>query len=360
MTVIALAAGGTAGHIEPAIACAKAIKDLDSQSQVFIIGTEKGLEKDIVPRRGIELTIIPATPFPRKINSALFSLPFRYLAAQRIAKKLLIDKKVDCVIGFGAYVSLPVYMAARRLKIPVVIHEGNKKAGLANYLGSKFADEVFQMFPESITGAKTVGMPLRKEITNLNVNENKISAYQAFGLDPARKTLLVFGGSQGSQTINKALVGALPELKDLNIQIIHAIGSKNIINESTRNFDFYHPISYIEKMELAYAVADLVISRAGAMTIAEQTVLGIPAIYVPFAVGNGEQTKNVSALIAAGGGILIADNEISSSAISELVSRLILNPAKLQQMSQVSVSHGLRDADIKVAQSALALARGHK
>lgn len=360
MSVIALAAGGTAGHIEPAIACAKAIKELDTNAEVFIVGTSKGLERNIVPQRGIELALIPATPLPRSLSPETLSLPFRLLAAKRIAKQLLVDRKVDCVVGFGAYVSLPMYLAAKKLNIPVIIHEGNKKAGLANKIGSKFAKDVFQMFPNSIKGAKTIGMPLRSEISNLNKESSRKSARLNFGLDQNKQTLLVFGGSQGASSINKAIVDSLQELESLNIQILHAIGSKNSVAESTKNFDFYHPVSYIDKMELAYASADLVISRAGAMTIAEQTVLAMPAIYVPFASGNGEQSQNVAELVKDGGGVVISDAEISPVVLVRQIKELLANPAKLHEISQAASRHGLRDADKKVAQSALALASAHK
>ena len=360
MSVIALAAGGTAGHIEPAIACAKAIKELDNNAEVFVVGTSKGLERNIVPQRGIELALIPATPLPRNISLETLSLPFRLLAAKRIAQQLLVDRKVDCVVGFGAYVSLPVYLAAKKLKIPVIIHEGNKKAGLANRVGSKFAQEIFQMFPNSIKGAKTIGMPLRTEISNLNKESARSNARVSFGLDPNKQTLLVFGGSQGASSINKAIVESLQELQSSNIQVLHAIGSKNTIDERTKLFSFYHPVSYIEKMELAYAAADLVISRAGAMTIAEQTVLAMPAIYVPFASGNGEQSLNVSELVKDGGAIVISDAELSPALLVRQVKDLLVNPAKLSQISQAAGRHGLRDADKKVAQSALALASAHK
>ena len=360
MSVIALAAGGTAGHIEPAIACAKAIKELDNNAEVFVVGTSKGLERNIVPQRGIELALIPATPLPRNISLGTLSLPFRLLAAKRIAQQLLVDRKVDCVVGFGAYVSLPVYLAAKKLKIPVIIHEGNKKAGLANRVGSKFAQEIFQMFPNSIKGAKTIGMPLRTEISNLNKESARNNARVSFGLDPNKQTLLVFGGSQGASSINKAIVESLQELQSSNIQVLHSIGSKNTIDERTKLFSFYHPVSYIEKMELAYAAADLVISRAGAMTIAEQTVLAMPAIYVPFASGNGEQSLNVSELVKDGGAIVISDAELSPALLVRQVKDLLVNPAKLSQISQAAGRHGLRDADKKVAQSALALASAHK
>lgn len=360
MIVIALAAGGTAGHIEPAIACAKAIKELDNKAEVFIVGTAKGLERNIVPQRGIELALIPATPLPRSLSYATLTLPIRLLTAKRIAQQLLVDRKVDCVVGFGAYVSLPMYLAAKKLNIPVIIHEGNKKAGLANRIGSRFAEEIFQMFPNSIKGAKTIGMPLRSEISNLNKVSSRDNARVSFGLDPNKPTLLVFGGSQGSSSINKAIVGSLSELKNLNIQVLHAIGNKNTVDESTKKFNFYHPVSYIDKMELAYAAADLVISRAGAMTIAEQTVLGMPTIYVPFASGNGEQSQNVAELVKDGGGVVISDAEISPAVLIHQIKELLENPTKIRDLSEAASRHGLRDADKKVAQSALALASVHK
>ena len=359
MSVIALAAGGTAGHIEPAIACAKAIKGLDNKAEVFIVGTSKGLERNLVPQIGIELALIPATPLPRSLSFATLSLPFRLLAAKRIAQQLLIDRKVDCVVGFGAYVSLPIYLAAKTLNIPVIIHEGNKKAGLANKIGSKFATEIFQMFPNSIKGAKTIGMPLRSEISNLNKESSRNNARLSFGLDLNKQTLLVFGGSQGSSSINKAIVDSLHELESSNVQILHAIGNKNLVDESSKKFNFYHPVSYIDNMEMAYAAADLVISRAGAMTIAEQTVLAMPAIYVPFASGNGEQSQNVAELVKDGGGVVISDAEISPAVLVRQIKDLLANPAKLHEISQAANRHGLRDADKKLAQSALALARAH-
>jgi UDP-N-acetylglucosamine--N-acetylmuramyl-(pentapeptide) pyrophosphoryl-undecaprenol N-acetylglucosamine transferase len=227
-------------------------------------------------------------------------------------------------------------------------------------VGSKFAQEIFQMFPNSIKGAKTIGMPLRTEISNLNKELSRNNARVSFGLEPNKPTLLVFGGSQGATSINKTIAASLQELQSLNIQILHALGSKNTVDESTKKFDFYHPVSYIEKMELAYAAADLVISRAGAMTIAEQTVLAMPAIYVPFASGNGEQSQNVAELVKDGGGVVISDAEISPAALVRQIKELLANPAKLNEMSQAASRHGLRDADKKVAQSALALANDNK
>jgi UDP-N-acetylglucosamine--N-acetylmuramyl-(pentapeptide) pyrophosphoryl-undecaprenol N-acetylglucosamine transferase len=360
MTVIALAAGGTAGHIEPALACAKAIKEKGSSVEVFIVGTEKGLERTIVPQRGVELAIIPSTPMPRKVNLSLFSLPFRLFAATRIAQQLLRDRKVDCVVGFGAYVSLPVYLAAKKLGVPIIVHEGNKKAGLANRIGSRFAKQVFQMFPGSIKGALTIGMPLRREISTLDRDATRLNARKNFGLANDKKTVLVFGGSQGAAFINQVISESLEQLQKMDIQILHSIGSKNSVADATKKFDFYHPVSYIEKMELAYAAADLVVCRAGAMTIAEQTVLAIPAIYIPFASGNGEQRENVSELVKDGGGSLILESDLTSNLLVSRIREIFESPTKLAQMSLAAGKHALRDADQKVAESALALASAHK
>ena len=360
MTVIALAAGGTAGHIEPALACAKAIKEKGSSVEVFIVGTEKGLERTIVPQRGVELAIIPSTPLPRKVNLSLFSLPFRLFAATRIAQQLLRDRKVDCVVGFGAYVSLPVYLAAKKLGVPIIVHEGNKKAGLANRIGSRFAKQVFQMFPGSLKGALTIGMPLKREISTLDKDATRLNARKSFGLSNDKKTVLVFGGSQGAAFINQVISESLEQLQRMNIQILHSIGNKNRVDEATKIYDFYHPVSYIEKMELAYAAADLVVCRAGAMTIAEQTVLAIPAIYIPFASGNGEQRENVSELIKDGGGSLISESDLTSNLLVSRIREIFESPTKLAQMSLAAGKHALRDADQKVAESALALASAHK
>jgi UDP-N-acetylglucosamine--N-acetylmuramyl-(pentapeptide) pyrophosphoryl-undecaprenol N-acetylglucosamine transferase len=360
MTVIALAAGGTAGHIEPAIACAKAIKDKNDSVEVFIIGTEKGLERTLVPQRGIELALIPSTPMPRNFNLSFFTLPFRLFVAMRISQQLLRDRKVDCVVGFGAYVSLPVYLAARKMRIPIIVHEGNKKAGLANRIGSKFAKQVFQMFPGSIKGASTIGMPLRRELSDLNKESTRANARQLLGLKRDLKTVLVFGGSQGAVVINKVLIESLIDLEKMNIQILHSIGNKNKVDSNTEKYDFYHPVSYIEKMELAYAAADLVVSRAGAMTIAEQTILAMPAIYIPFASGNGEQKENVSQLIRDGGGSLILESDLTPRLLVSRIKEILESSTKLAQMSLAAGKHGLRDADQKVAESALALAREHK
>ena len=352
MKSIALAAGGTAGHIQPALTCARTIKKNNSNIDVFFIGTAKGLEQQLISNTGFELNLIPAVPMPRRLGLEIIFFPFKLIQSVLITLKIFRQKDVGCVVGFGAYVSLPAYIAAFLKGIPVIVHEGNKKPGFANKIGAIFAKEVLQMFPGSIKNAKTIGMPIRQELKEFNKESLKNEAIKFFNLNEKYKTLFVFGGSQGAKSINQAVAELVPLLEGKNIQVIHSIGIKNQVEPELMNYSFYHPYSYLERMDLAYAASDLVVSRAGAMTIAEQSLLGIPAIYVPFAVGNGEQILNVRELINAGAGFLVLDSEISSQKIYDLVMNNIFDENKLQNISQKAKNFGLLDADIEITKLA--------
>ncbi len=355
MKSIALAAGGTAGHIQPALACARILKNKNSQLSIFFIGTSKGLEQQLIPTTGFELNLIPAVLLPRKLNFEIISFPFKLIQSISITLKIFKEKNVGCVVGFGAYVSLPAYIAAFLKGIPVIVHEGNKKPGFANKIGSLIAKEVFEMFPGSIKKAKTIGMPIRQELKDFQKENLKNAALKFFNLNENFKTLLVFGGSQGAKSINKAIEELIPLIDGKNIQVIHALGQKNEVNQDLKSYSFYHPYPYLERMDLAYSVSDLVVSRAGAMTIAEQTLLGLPAIYVPFAVGNGEQILNVQEIIRAGAGFLVLDSEITGKKIYDLIMGNIFDENKLTSMSQKAKSFGLKDADIEIANKVLDL-----
>lgn len=355
MKSIALAAGGTAGHIQPALACARTLKRQNSELEVFFIGTSKGLEQQLIPSTGFELNLIPAVLLPRKINLEIFAFPFKLIQSISITLKIFKDKNVGCVVGFGAYVSLPAYIAAFLKGIPVIVHEGNKKPGFANKLGALKAKYVFQMFPGSLKNAKTVGMPIRQELKEFRKENLKTDALKYFNLNDKYRTLLVVGGSQGARSINQVIEEIIPLLDGKNIQVIHAVGRKNEIKQDLSKYSYYHPYSYIDRMELAYAVSDLVVSRAGAMTIAEQSLLGVPAIYVPFAVGNGEQIFNVQELINAGAGFLVLDSQISGQKIYDLILNNIFDDNKLTKMSQNAKNFGLMDADIEITNKVLSL-----
>ncbi len=355
MKSIALAAGGTAGHIQPALACAKTLKEKNPQLKILFIGTVKGLEQQIVPKENFELHLIPAVVLPRKINFEILFFPFKLISSILVTSKILKQNNVGCVIGFGAYVSLPAYLAAFLRGIPIIIHEGNKKPGFANRLGKFLTKEVFQMFPNSLKDAKTIGMPLRSELKTFDKDKLRQEAVNFFKLNNSFKTLFVFGGSQGARSINNSIEQIIPSLEGKNIQVIHAVGQKNSIKQELLKHSFYHPYLYVDRMDLAYSAADLVVSRAGAMTIAEQTVLGIPAIYVPFAVGNGEQIKNVQELINSEAGFLVLDSELSAEKISKMILENIFDTQKLSKMGSKAKNFGLIDADTEIAKTALNL-----
>lgn len=355
MISIALAAGGTAGHIEPALSTARALREKLSNANIYLIGTPKGLESTLVPRSGFSLELINAKALPRKFTLASLLFPLDLFKARASAIRTLRENKTNLVIGFGAYVSYPVYLAAKKLNIPVIIHEGNAKPGIANKFFYKKAAKVFQCFDNSLPKAQTVGMPLRKEISDLNIASARKLAYEFFGLDENKKTLLVFGGSQGANKINSTLHEVIGLLTSAGFQVLHALGPDKIIERNNNTFSDYHPVSYIERMDLAYAVADLVISRSGAMTVAEITALGKAAIFVPFPSGNGEQSENIRHLIEAGAAITISDSDLTGERLLGQVMELFKSETKLRQLAERAKSFGRRDADQILAESAITL-----
>ncbi len=302
---VAVAGGGTAGHIEPAMNVADAL--VHAGVEIVALGTQRGLEQTLVPARGYRLRDIPPIPMPRKVSVDLFTLPFRLMSAVRQTSAILKQEGVDVVVGFGGYVALPAYLGARRVHIPVVVHEANARPGLANRIGSMFAAQVYDTVPGSMRGAQTVGIPVRNAIRFLDRDAVRGEALTYFGLAHDRPTLLVFGGSQGARRLNDMVVAFAADLITEGWQILHAIGMKNE-DQVVEDLPHYRCVPYIDRMDLAYAIADAAVTRAGAMTVAELSTVGIPAIYVPLPIGNGEQTLNASAVVAAGGGVIVDDS----------------------------------------------------
>ena len=204
MTNYLLAGGGTAGHVNPLLALADRIKSESASNKVFALGTAEGLEKDLVPARGYDLLTVARLPFPRRLNNYAFKFPIAFSAAIKHCESLIKQNQINVVVGFGGYASAPAYLAAKRLGIPVVVHEANALPGWANKLGSKFAAATGVAFKNTpFKGAAFVGMPLRKEIQDLaqaavSAGVDKSSARKHFGLDANTITLLVTGGSLGA------------------------------------------------------------------------------------------------------------------------------------------------------------------
>ncbi|MFZ2511228.1 MAG: undecaprenyldiphospho-muramoylpentapeptide beta-N-acetylglucosaminyltransferase [Gordonia sp. (in: high G+C Gram-positive bacteria)] len=364
---IVVAGGGTAGHIEPALAVADAIVALAPGVRVTALGTPKGLEGKLVPARGYQLELIPPAPMPRAVGADLVKTPVRLDRAVRAARKVLAKVDADVVVGFGGYVALPAYLAARAhvskdRKIPVLIHEANASAGLANKVGARFAEQVMAAVPDcGIPGAQVVGMPVRQAIADLDRAALRMRAREFFGLDPQAPTILVFGGSQGAQRINEAVSGAAGALGAAGIGVLHAHGATNAIDPvSPTGAPAYVAVPYLDRMDLAYAAADLVICRSGAMTVAEVTAAGLPAVYVPLPHGNGEQRLNALPVVQAGAARLVDDADLTVDYIAREIRALVQDPAALAAMSAAGTDVGHRQAAQTVAAAALALAAQHR
>ncbi|EID55668.1 undecaprenyldiphospho-muramoylpentapeptide beta-N-acetylglucosaminyltransferase [Saccharomonospora xinjiangensis XJ-54] len=343
---VVVAGGGTAGHIEPAMALADAVMRLRPDARVVALGTERGLENQLVPARGYPLELVPPVPMPRKPTLDLLKLPVKVADSVRRTRQVLDRLGADVVVGFGGYVSLPAYLAARG-RVPIVVHEANQHAGLANKVGARFAARVVAAVPgTSLPGAEVVGIPLRRSITALDRAGLRAEARKHFGLDPDAPALLVFGGSQGARSINAAVSQAAKYFADAGVSVLHAHGPKNTL--AVQEFPGrppYVPVPYLERMDLAYAAADLVLCRSGAMTVAEVSAVGLPAVFVPLPHGNGEQALNARPAVDAGAALLVPDEELTSDKVAELVVPLVTDASRLSRMSAAAVGLGHREAD---------------
>ena len=313
------AGGGTAGHVEPALAVATWLKGEKPDWLLTFVGTKNGLENQLVPKAGFDLIHIPKVLMPRQVTPSTFLWPIKIIYATFKAFK--ICREADLVIGFGGYACPPIYLAAAILRKPIFIHEANAIPGWANRLGAAFASEIFIAFSRTKLklgkwrNAKLSGMPIRAEI----IASSKLSAAESqaiknnqldkWQLSRDKPTILVFGGSQGSRHINEAIMQSLSAFTERNVQVVHSVGRSNALPTSTEN---YLPLSYIEDMSSAYHAADLIIARSGALTCAELAAVGKFAILIPLPIGNGEQSANAADLQAAGAAEVIDDNKFNS------------------------------------------------
>ncbi|WP_456859520.1 undecaprenyldiphospho-muramoylpentapeptide beta-N-acetylglucosaminyltransferase [Geodermatophilus sp. SYSU D00691] len=365
-TGVVLAGGGTGGHIEPMLALADALRGRgDGDLRITCLGTARGMETRLVPARGYDLRLIPPVPLPRKPTPDLLKVPGRVVGAVRETTALLRELRADVVVGFGGYVALPAYLAARRARVPVVVHEQNALPGLANRIGARLAARVAVTVPGTpLHRGEHVGMPLRRTISGLDRAARRAEARAGFGLDADRPTLLVFGGSQGAASLNRAAVAAADALTAAGVQVLHARGPRNTdvtVPARPAGAPPYVVVDYLERMDLAYAAADLALCRAGAVTVAELAAVGLPAAFVPLPIGNGEQRRNALPLVDAGGGLLVDDAELSPAWIERTLVPLLTDPDALAGYARGAKAAGSPDADERLADIVLEVAaRGRR
>jgi UDP-N-acetylglucosamine--N-acetylmuramyl-(pentapeptide) pyrophosphoryl-undecaprenol N-acetylglucosamine transferase len=353
---VVLAGGGTAGHVEPALALADALRLDDPTVEITALGTERGLETRLVPQRGYDLALVPPVPLPRRITPQLLTVPSRLVGAVAAARDILDRSHADVVAGFGGYVALPAYLAARRRKVPIVVHEANARPGLANRIGARLTPYVALGSPAvRLPHGRYVGIPLRQAVSTLDRAARREEARADFELDPERVTLLVFGGSQGARHLNEVMRAVVPDLLAAGIQVLHAVGPKNLDDVApaalapTGAMARYVAVPYLERMDLAYAAADVALCRAGAMTCAELTAVGLPAAYVPLPIGNGEQRLNAQPIVDAGGGLLVEDAALTPDWVRAFLLPLLRDRERIANMGAAAASLGRRDADEALA-----------
>ncbi|RSX54256.1 UDP-N-acetylglucosamine--N-acetylmuramyl-(pentap eptide) pyrophosphoryl-undecaprenol N-acetylglucosamine transferase [Bifidobacterium goeldii] len=383
---IVLAGGGTAGHVNPLLAVGNAIRRIDPDAHVSVIGTAVGLERDLVPQAGFELDVIDKVPFPRRPNLYMLQFPAKWIRETRKVRDILTRRQADVVVGFGGYASAPAYATAHKMGIPVAIHEQNARAGMANKLGARHAAFIGTVYentglkPGKTATVERVGLPLRPAISDLahRFTTDRAAARAqgaaALGLDPTRPMILVTGGSLGAVSLNRAVASSAATLLR-HAQIVHLTGKGKIdevralvsasagkevltgIGPDSAGQGDYHVAQYLERIDEAFACADLVICRSGAGSVSELAALGLPAVYVPLPIGNGEQRFNAQPVVDAGGGVMIADREFTDVWVSSHIPALLADEDALTNMGQCAWQYGIRDAADVMARRVLGLIR---
>ncbi|MSO32873.1 MAG: UDP-N-acetylglucosamine--N-acetylmuramyl-(pentapeptide) pyrophosphoryl-undecaprenol N-acetylglucosamine transferase [Candidatus Nanopelagicaceae bacterium] len=311
---VIIAGGGTAGHVLPALEVANEIKKRFNKADILFIGSKGGADEKLVPAENYQIRYLSKANFPRKLNLASLTFIPRFSAA--IIQSVFLLRSSTLAVGFGGYVATPVYIAARILGIPIAIHEANSVPGLANRVGRKWAKVVAVFNPiNNWNDQHVIGFPMRNSIVEaakLNGQDlflAKAAARKELGLQSEGRILLVMGGSLGSQKINDAVIAITTRLNIENISILHLIG---VGNAKAIDSAGYKQIPYLAKMELAYLAADFVIARAGAGTCAEIEAMGLPAVFIPLSIGNGEQVVNAEKFITRGSAKILLNSKCTS------------------------------------------------
>lgn len=372
-TRVLIAAGGTGGHVFPALAVARALGD--AGAEVEFVGTARGLESRLVPEEGWVLHEVVMHPLARKASLATLRLPLTILRATREAAAVLRARDVSVACVFGGYVSVPLTLAARRVGIPLVVHEQNAVPGLANRLAAQWAQAIGVSVPGSRDRFRNpdrvtlTGNPVRPAFTTLDRAAARPAALAAFDLDPDRRTLLVFGGSQGARRINDAAVGTVglwtrPE----RLQILHGAGRSDhgrtaaawegALEAAGAGAPLVRCHEFIADMPAAYAAADVVACRAGASTIAELTVLGLPSVLVPYPHATDDhQTENARALADVGAAKTVPDEWLAPRSLVRLCEPWLTDDSARSEAAAAASALGRPDAAQRVANLVLRAAR---
>lgn len=360
---VIIAAAQTGGHINPGIAIANKIKKENRSARIIFIGTTRGLENDLVPRAGYELKTIEAHGINRKISMENIKNALKTLKGLNQAKKIIKDFKPDVVIGTGGFICGPVLMAATKYNIPTIIHESNAFPGVATKLLSKKVDTVLVGFEDAksrLPNAKNIvvtGTPTKIKKINLSKSQ-KEKMIDELKLNIDLPIVLIFGGSQGAKSINSTLIEIIKNKMNTNYQIIWASGPKqyDVIKDNLKelgiNIDRIQNVKilpYIYNMEEMMNLADIIISRSGAMTITEIAIAGKPAIFIPFPFATeNHQEYNARVLVNAGAANIILDKDLNAEILTKTLNEMIENKSKLLEMSKNAEKVAINNVEDKI------------
>jgi len=357
---VLVAGGGTAGHVFPALAVARRLADHHG-AEVRFAGTAAGQEARLVPAAGFELIEVRARPLLRRASVGALRAPFVALASVRRCRPLV--RGCDVVLGMGGYVSAPPVIAAWREHTPIVLHEQNAIPGLANRLLSRVAAVTALSFEEAARGlprrarTEVTGNPIRESIGAVPAGREGLAkeAYVELDLDPERRTVVIFGGSQGALHVDRAAVGACQLLRDrgdLQVLLLTGPAHHDSVSRGVPEGVALHVrvLPFLDRMDLAYAVADLVVSRSGATTVAEVTACGIPSVLIPYPYATaGHQEANARAVQRAGGASLLLDEQLTAEALAERIESLVDHEERLVSMRERASAWARPDAAERVA-----------
>lgn len=367
MPRIVISGGGTGGHIYPAIGIANELIQLDAETEVVFIGGADRLESTLVPQHGFRFLPISVAGFPRKLTWRWIPVMYKVCSGFTRSLWLLKSLKPCVVVGTGGYVCGPVLFAAVLLGIPTVIQEQNAAPGLTNRILARWAKAIYTAFETAgahfpVERTMVLGNPIRRTI---GTAERASETYNSLGLDPDRKTVFVMGGSQGAQAINENIMDALEDLApfDQQLQFVHQTGKTDYkaVKVRYQESSLRHLVQpYFDPIETIYSIADLMVCRAGGMTIAEITACGIPAIFIPLPTAAGDhQTLNAEAVANAGGGVVLDQRTLTGHKLAEEIIRIIDNPEEQQGMANQSRQLGNPYAGEEIAQSIFSLVKSN-
>ncbi len=371
---VVIAGGGTAGHVNPAIALARALGDDRSSTAnrrsekpgITFIGTPTGVEATLVPAAGFSLQSVRVRGFDRARPLSIVATGGRALKAVADARRILTAVSPTVVVGMGGYVSLPVCLAARSLRVPMVLHEQNIVLGLANRVAAPFARAVGVSFEETraAVGRRAVltGNPVMPEMASFDRTTERERGIERFSLDPARRTVLVFGGSLGAQRVNEAASGLATRWRErADVQVLHIAGRAAFPRlradvgdvedgEAPKGRLIYRVVEYVDRMLEAYCVADVALCRGGATTVAELTCVGLPSIIVPYPYHRDrQQERHAEVLERAGAAEVVADKEATTETIGGRIEGLLTDDGRRERMEQATAALGRPDAAFRLA-----------